>query len=42
MSILVSVQVQRLEKDLQAIDAEITRCERFLKFADPDGYFKEW
>ena len=33
--------MQRLEKDLQTIDAEIIMCERLLKLADPDGYFKE-
>ena len=33
--------MQRLERDLAGIDADMARCARLLKLADPDGYFKE-
>lgn len=33
--------MQRLEKELAGLEAEIARCEHLLKLADPEGYFKE-
>ena len=34
------LQVERIRKDIADLDAEVTKKERLLKLADPDGYFK--
>ena len=33
--------MERLQRQLRERQAEVSRCERLLKLADPDGYFKE-